>query len=185
MLPFLLIAGVALIAGALLWPAPIRQQNLAARRRDFNGRDFNERGFDGRRPPAPTPRVVVWRAATKAERRAAVTSIRAQLDAFRRDDYTAAMLYQSIGLSRNFASIKDFRNMMKLRYPQFAHYASVRFGQARCDTKAQYVAVPVAVTGRDKVRVTALYFMTKEKGLFRVAGVQPGSPVSRRRSVEA
>ncbi len=114
-----------------------------------------------------------------------MTSIRSQLDAFRRDDYTTAMRYQSADLSRNFASIKDFRNMMKLRYPQFARYRSVRFGPARCDTKAQYLAVPVAVTGRDKVRVTALYFMTREKGLFRVAGVQPGGPVSRRPSVEA
>lgn len=185
-LPLLLVGGVLLIAGALLWPASLPRSNSAANRRDSRGA-----GLNGRRPPAPAvpapavPAPIIWRSATGAARRDAIASIRSQLDAFRRDDYAGAMRYQSAGLRRNFPSMKAFRNMMKLHYPQFARYRNARFGPARSDLKGRRVAVPVAVTGRDGVRVGALYVMIREGDIFRVEGVKARTRTPRTPSVEA
>src|SRR5205814_533673 len=72
-----------------------------------------------RRHTAPGPEARRhWRPATTAERRAAIASIQAQLDAFRKDDYQQAVSYQSASLKRSFRSVTEFRRMMKRSYPQ-------------------------------------------------------------------
>lgn len=126
--------------------------------------------------PAPPPPKL--RDPTAAERKAAEKAIEDQLKAFKADDYKKAEQYQSAGLRENFESPEQFRRMMKAAYPQFANYKSVKFGQARCDDKAEMVMIEATVTGQDGVVVRAVYMMVKEEGEYRVGGVN--TPTTRR-----
>lgn len=145
-LPWLVLFGVSAIALVLWWPSP-----------------------------APRPvQQIEWREATQTERMAAIRSIQSQLKAFRSNDYKTAVKYQSSGLQRNFTSLEAFRTMMRRRYPQFTNYQSADFGVARADPKGTRVLVPIELTGRDKVKVRALYIMVKENQVFRVEGVMGG-----------
>jgi hypothetical protein len=116
-----------------------------------------------------------WRVATEQERHAALSSIKNQLDAFKRDDYEAAMKYQSNGLRQNFPSAKVFRHMITNGYPQFAHYKSVTFGSEQIDTSGKFFEVPVIVVDSHGVKADALYDLIMEEGLWRVNGVQGGT----------
>jgi hypothetical protein len=124
--------------------------------------------------PRVPPPVLQWRAATAAERRAAIAVVTAQLDAFRANDFRKAATYQSNALRANFGSVENFRKAIRGTYPQFASYKKARFGEARADTKGTRVALPITLTGRDGVTVQALYLMELENKLYRVAGVQGG-----------
>lgn len=124
------------------------------------------------RPDAPHLR---WRDASKAERSAAIAPIRAQLEAFRTDDYTKAMTFQSQEMQRQFTSTQTFRAMMKRGYPQFAAPKSYDFGPARATSNAGFVTVPIVLKGADGVTVRAEYLMKKERGGYRVSGVQGGN----------
>ena len=124
-----------------------------------------------------------WRDAKPEERAAAADSIRKQLDAFRKGDYETAILYQSEGLKTYFTSAGMFRKMIETRYPQFAHYRTVEFGRARADEGGERVAIRVRLTGRDGVKVRALYMMVREGKVYRVSSVMGGdasSPYRRR-----
>lgn len=118
------------------------------------------------------------RAATTKEREGAIRSIRAQLDAFRRDDYESAVRYQSQALRRNFPSTKAFQDIIQKSYPQFAHYQSVAFGpvSAQGEGKEILIQVPVNLVGQDGVKVQATYGMIKENGIYCVNGVGGGAP---------
>ncbi len=107
-------------------------------------------------------------------RRAAVAAIQAQLQAFARGDYQAAMKYQSAGLKQNFPSPDAFRQMMEGAYPEFAHYKRVKFGVVKSDVSAQRVLVPVDLTGQDGTTVRAAYLMVREGKAYRVQGVVGG-----------
>jgi len=114
------------------------------------------------------------RPAKAAERQAAILSIQTQLNAFARDDYKTAIIYQSAGLKKNFATPDAFRTMIVRAYPEFAHFKSVQFGAARADTTGNHLAIPVAVTGRDGITVRALYFLVRENKTYRIEGVHGG-----------
>jgi Domain of unknown function (DUF4864) len=131
--------------------------------------------------PAPRPRPGLaeryggmWHPAKAEDRRAAIQSIAAQLDAFRRDDYVRAVAYQSTRLQGRFDSTEAFRRMMRLTYPQFTDFQKVQYGPGRWDFMDERLTIPVAVTGRDGVTVTADYAMIREDGVFRVDGVAGG-----------
>lgn len=126
---------------------------------------------------AQTPITVKMRPAKAAERQAAINSIQAQLKAFGRDDYKAAITYQSAGLKRNFLSADAFRTMMVRAYPEFAHYKSATFGPAQCDPAGLHLAIVASVTGQDGVTVKAIYFMVREGKIYRVEGVEGGAQI--------
>lgn len=107
-------------------------------------------------------------------RHAAVAAIQAQLQAFARGDYPAAIKYQSAGLKQNFPSPDAFRQMMESAYPEFAHYKKVKFGLVRADVLGQRVLVPVDLTGQDGTTVRAAYLMVREGKAYRVQGVLGG-----------
>ncbi len=121
--------------------------------------------------------MLQWRPPTDKERKAALFSIKNQLEAFKRDDYTAATKYQSKGLRQNFPDVKTFQKMIKAGYPQFARYKSVTFGSDQIDKSGKFFQVPVSVTGADGVKAEALYMMIFEDGLWRVGGVSGGGRI--------
>lgn len=118
------------------------------------------------------PQSNAWKPATGAQRVAVAASIRAQLEAFKRDDWAKAATYQSEGLRRNFGTIERFRTAIERGYPQFARYKSIRFEAARA--RGDQVEIQARLTGQDGVTLRAIYLMKKEKGLYRVEGVQGG-----------
>lgn len=122
--------------------------------------------------PAPKQRT-----ATPGERQAAAAAIRAQLDAFKKDDYKRAMIYQSKELRKNFDSLEKFRAMMRQNYPQFTQYKKVDFGPslAQGEGETTNFIMPVLLTGQDGMKVQATYVMVKEDGAYRVAGVLGGA----------
>ena len=121
---------------------------------------------------APKPAPSVWKPATGVQRAAVAMSIRAQLDAFKRDDWAKAATFQSEGLRRNFGTLAQFRAVIETNYPQFANYKTISFADARA--RGDQVQMLVRLTGQDGVKLTAVYLMKKEKGLYRVEGVQGG-----------
>ena len=144
-LPKLLIVGIALIALAMV----VR-----------------------RNAPAP---VAQLRTPTAAERQAAQTSISRQLEAFRKDDYKQAAIYQSAALQENFRSTAEFRAMMKAHYPRFTDFADVTFGPARSTPDGKRITVLVSLLGRDGNMVDAAYHLVLEQGTYKVAGVEGGA----------
>jgi hypothetical protein len=116
------------------------------------------------------------RPSTAAEKTAAVQSIRKQLDAFKRGDFTEAVTYQSEALKRNFESTAAFQGMMERSYPQFVRWKTVRFGDARSDAAGDRVVVPAIVKGEDGRTVEAIYTMLREGDTYRVEGVAGGRP---------
>jgi len=124
---------------------------------------------------AQAPAASRARPAKASERLAAIGSIQAQLKAFGRDDYRAAIIYQSAGMKSTFPSVGAFRAMMLRAYPEFAHYKSVTFGSAQCDAPGVHLAIPATVTGKDGVTVRAVYLMVREGKVYRVEGVAGGA----------
>lgn len=119
-------------------------------------------------------RLLEWRVPTAKERDAALSSIKKQLEAFKRDDYAAASTYQSKALRENSGNVKTFQKMIKDGYPQFARYQSVVFGSEQIDKSGKFFQVPVTVTGSDGLKADALYLMILEEGIWRVSSVQGG-----------
>ena len=115
------------------------------------------------------------RPAKAAERQAAISAIQAQLKAFGRDDYKAAITYQSSDLKKNFASPLAFRAMIVQAYPEFAHSKRAVFGAAQADMTGARLAIPTDVTGLDGITVHAIYLMVREGKVYRVEGVAGGS----------
>ena len=115
------------------------------------------------------------RPAKAAERTAAISAIQAQLKAFGRDDYKAAIVYQSSGLRRNFASPEQFQAMIKQVYPEFAHSKRAFFGPAQANLTGSHLVIPAAVTGTDGITVHAVYLMVREGKQYKVEGVAGGA----------
>ena len=167
-LPEILIAGVIFGVGAWFW-----SQNLTPAI-----------------PIAPEMRVAQaqeeapanWKVAPAKEKQAAQKIIVAQLEAFKADDYKTAEKYQASGLKQVFSSTQQFRDMIQGTYPQFAHYKSVKWGDARID--GSRLQIQMVIVGEDDVQIAALYSMVKEKVKdakgkttmeYRVSGVNGGS----------
>lgn len=160
-LPYLAVAGILLIGGAVWWSFQVAEQRAELDR---------QRAFLGRSLQKPQ-----MRPATAQEKRAALATIRAQLDAFRRDDYVEAAKYQSQRLKKNFPSIAAFRRSIREGYPQFANYQKLEVDSISTDKKGQMMVVQVRLTGRDKVMVRGVYLLTREGDVYRVSGVAGGA----------
>jgi hypothetical protein len=120
--------------------------------------------------PAP-----VWEKAPQQVVKAVTVSITDQLKAFKANNYAKASFYQSAAMKQNFASVDDFRTMMRQTYPEFANFKSVTFGPMFSTIDRQQVQAPVILTGADGVKVAAIYLLTNENGGYRVAGVVGGA----------
>ena len=118
------------------------------------------------------------RSATPSQRRAAISVIRAQLDAFRSGDYARAMRYQSGWLRGNYPSTDDFRRMITRGYPEFAHYEEAAFGDARVAEHGNLMNVVVTVLGSNGHSARATYYLVKEGNHLRITGVSGGARVS-------
>ncbi|RYG62417.1 DUF4864 domain-containing protein [bacterium] len=123
-------------------------------------------------PVKPKVTQPAWKNATPVQRQAVAAVIRAQLEAFKRDDWNKAATYQSQGLRKKFGTTAHFRNAIEGTYPQFANYKTVAFAQARA--LGNSVEMVVRLTGKDGVKLIAIYQMVKEKGGYKVGGVQGG-----------
>lgn len=159
-LPYLLAMGILLIGTSIWWSFQVAQRHAELNQR---------RAFAGRSPLAAQ-----MRPATAREKQAALTTIRAQLEAFRRDDYISAAKYQSQTLKKNFSSTAAFRRSIRESYPQFANYQTVAFGLVSADKKGTTLVVPVTLTGRDKVTVRGVYLLTREGQAYRITSVLGG-----------
>jgi len=122
-------------------------------------------------PRIPRPKIV-WKQPSPAELKAAKTSIISQLEAFKKDDWAKASTYQSAALKGNFGSIANFQQVIEKQYPQFADYQKIDFLQAQAS--GPHIQIAVKLTGRDGVKLDAVYMMVKENGIYRVAGVGGG-----------
>lgn len=138
----------------------------------------------GRLAQDEPPAIPGTRQPTEAERKAAVATIEGQLKAFKKDDYEAALKFQSSELKGNFANAEAFRRAIKQGYPQFANYKRISFGEARADRTGDRIAMSVILTGEDNVTVRAVYLLLREKGEYRVDAVLGGTrPEEGRRDV--
>lgn len=166
-LPELVVAGLIFAGGAYFW-----SQNLAPQTPLAPKMVAAARATDTSEPN--------WKDAPDAEKKAAEAIIVAQLEAFKADDWDKAVTYQAADLRQNFASVEDFKRMIKTNYPQFANYESVKWGKARID--GSMLQIQVSITGKDGVQIAALYSMNKEpvdpkdrkKTDYRVSGVTGG-----------
>lgn len=130
-------------------------------------------------PGGTLPAQTNWRKATSAERSAAIAPIRAQIKAFRANDYDKAISFQSQEMRRQFTSTSNFRAMMQRGYPQFAKPKSYTFGKAKASGDAALVMVSIVLKGADGVTVRAAYLMKKEGGGYRVSSVVGGGLLRR------
>lgn len=158
------LAIILLSVGALLWQVS-----------DFQKRHAKMMAENSESSPDQTLNLQ-WRTATRQEREPVLASIKNQLEAFKRDDYEAALKYQSHALRFHFPDAKEFRHMIQSGYPQFAHYKKVGFGSEQIDKNRKFFKVPVTVTGKDGIMVGAVYNMIYENGVWRISGVEGGNP---------
>lgn len=171
-----LVAGVALL---LLVAAGVWQWNTGeyfeeGREFEAAARQRNSRQRRGSRPRQVSGSPVKVRAATGAERATAAKIIKAQLEAFKKDDYMTAMEYQSEALKSNFGVAVRLREMVVSNYPHFANYASVRFGQALSHEEGRVIQMEAIVTGRRGQSGKAIYYLIRENGRYLIQGVEGG-----------
>jgi hypothetical protein len=114
-----------------------------------------------------------WITATHAQRQAVAAVIKAQLEAFKRNDWEKAATYQATNLRQMFGTTSRFRAVILGNYPQFANYSTVSFDRARA--LGDHVEMTIRLTGKDGVKLRAIYMMVKEKSGYKVAGVQGGA----------
>ena len=168
-LPELLVAGLIFTGGAWFWTNNLSPETPVAP-------EVAAAPVQAQAAPEPN-----WKEAPAKEKEAAQKIIVAQLDAFKADDWDKAVTYQSAGLRRSFASTKQFEEVIKKTYPQFASYKEVKFGKARID--GPMLQIQVQLTGKDGTQIAALYSMIKEPidpkkpkvTAYRVSGVTGGS----------
>ena len=124
-----------------------------------------------------------WAPASVSVMKGVKSSIIAQLNAFKKDDYQEAIFYQSHGLRRNFFTAERFRQTIRQEYPEFADYQSIIFGPIMSAANSKFAEVPVKLTGANGNIVMAIYLMVLEQQTFRVAQVEGGGGGPRGMSV--
>jgi hypothetical protein len=157
-----------------------KRQRLAAHRHRDRGniivRDAADDAPLHRQRPRLPAREEYWSLASVAQRRQAVSIVRAQLDAFKKGDYQRALSYQSSGLRHNFMSARDFRRIIRSSYAHFAEHRSVSFGTVRFNKRNQMLSVPITLLGDDGILVRARYWMVREGNTYRIQTVSGGTP---------
>ena len=105
-----------------------------------------------------------------ADRQAIVAVIQSQLDAFQRDDHTAAFSHASPQLQQQFGTAQNFIAMVKAGYMAVYRPRSYEFLDAR--REGQITAQAVHFVGPDGQGVIALYSMRRQTdGSWRIAAV--------------
>ena len=115
-----------------------------------------------------------FRPATKREIVSAKSTVIGQLSAFKADDYAKATTYQANGLRFRLGDPQRFRLMIENMYPEFSHYRAIEYGNVSASQDGDVLLVPIRLTGDDNVVVSAAYFLRRENGVYRVAGVDGG-----------
>jgi hypothetical protein len=92
-----------------------------------------------------------------------------QLEAFRRDDWTAAYGYASSAIQARFGP-EAFRAMVTQGYAPIARSASAAVGRVEA-LDGQHGLVEVRVEGENGETIDALYELVEEQGAWRVNGV--------------
>ena len=106
-------------------------------------------------------------------------TINSQFDAFRADDFAAALEFATPNLQRFFQTPENFRSMVSNGYPMVQNPAEVRFLDRRADGARFYQVVQVV----DPKGFTHLlgYLMEQTGAGWRIGGVQildaPGASV--------
>ena len=106
-------------------------------------------------------------------------TINSQFDAFRADDFAAALEFATPNLQRFFQSPENFRSMVSNGYPMVQNPAEVRFLDRRADGTRFFQVVQVV----DPKGVTHLlgYLMEQTEDGWRIGAVQiidaPGANV--------
>jgi len=136
--------------------------------------------FDSDFPDRPE-----WPFALASDKKQACTTIQAQLDDFDRNDYEAASDLQAPGLVRSTHEPDQLKRLVQTFYPEFAHYKSVQFKEARSNHSRNEVIVHILLTGKDNFTVSAFYYIIVINGHYLVGGVNggehPGRPFFPRR----
>ena len=109
------------------------------------------------------------RAAELAQNRRAVDTVLDQIDAFKRDDFTAAYRFASDVIKQQFDRA-NFERMVRGGYPEIAAPADVRvLDEGVAPSGNAYVLI--RVRGKTGTAVEALYELVQEDGDWRVAAV--------------
>lgn len=136
--------------------------------------------FDSDFPDRPE-----WPLALASDKKEACATIQAQLDDFDRDDYAAASALQAPGLVHSTHEPDQLKRLVQTFYPEFAHYKSVQFKEARSNHSRNEVIVHILLTGKDNFTVSAFYYIIVINGHYLVGGVNggehPGRPFFQRR----
>lgn len=126
-----------------------------------------------------------WPFALASDKKQACATIQAQLDDFDRNDYAAASALQAPGLVHSTHEPEELKRLVQAFYPEFAHYKSVQFKEARSNHSRNEVIVHILLTGKDNFTVSAFYYIIVINGHYLVGGVNggehPGRPFFPRR----
>jgi hypothetical protein len=126
-----------------------------------------------------------WQTALESDKKAACATITAQLNAFDRNDYDAATALEAPGMAHSSNAPEQLRGIVQSFYPEFAHYKSVQFEEAKCNHERNEMSVHILLTGKDKFTVSAYYFIYIIDGKYLIGGVNggehPGRPRFNRR----
>jgi len=114
------------------------------------------------------------RPAGEKEQIEAQNTIEGQLKAFKQNDYSRAMTFQSIGLRGRFPTPNSLRLMITHFYPAFANYKSATYGHMLSSIDGSTLLVPIQVVGANGSSLPAHYYLHKENGQYRVSGVDVG-----------
>ncbi|MDX2004911.1 MAG: DUF4864 domain-containing protein [Meiothermus sp.] len=100
------------------------------------------------------------------------TIIRAQIEAFRKDDGATAYSFASPSIRQVFPDSKVFMEMVKSGYPQIYRSLTVEFAQATRNSADEVLQI-VNLIGRDGSRAVAAYLMQRQPGgVWKINGVQ-------------
>jgi len=160
---YMFVAVMLALGGSVLW------HWQSGRKKLFEGQD------------SQSPMMGQVRAASAREVENAKLTVGGQLAAFKANDYVKATSYQASGIKSRIGDPKRFRMMIENMYPEFSHYKAVQYGNISSSGDGNVLFVPIRLIGQS-VTVTAEYFLRRENGMYRVAGVDGGmhSPPMRR-----
>ena len=101
--------------------------------------------------------------------KAAIDPVMQQLEALRRDDYTAAYTFAAEAIREMF-DLPAFERMVRSGYPEIARSASAHVAESRVGPDG-HVYLRVKIRGANGNAVEAVYDMVWEGGRFRINGV--------------
>lgn len=119
------------------------------------------------------------RTAPSADRERALREIesviREQLDAFKRDDYTAAFTFVSKAFRKEFPR-DQFETMIRARFKEMARPAQTTVRRIRFDRDQTRAVLEVDVAGADARLAAVEYRMIFEEGHWKIDGLKTVDP---------